>query len=141
MLAAGCGEDPNAEAARSLLQRVRADGYRSWARAPDYEVRRKSHSPHSDFVDIYLNDRIAEQLASGEPSDTWRVGSIIAKDGFSGSGLELIALMEKRDDGWYWAEYDTEGNASYAGHPPECTNCHRSGDDYVRAFSLPASSD
>jgi hypothetical protein len=134
---AGCGDNQDDAGARSLLERVRADGYRSWDRAPGYEARRASHSPHSDLVEIYVNDRIAEVLALGEPRDTWPEGSIIVKDGFAGSDLKLVAVMEKRTDGWYWAEYDADGDPSYSGHPDVCTDCHRSGSDYVRAFSLP----
>ena len=58
--------------------------------------------------------------------------------GFDGSDLELVAVMEKRDDGWFYAEFDGEGEADYSGKPAVCTDCHESGDDYVRAFSLPA---
>ncbi len=38
---------------------------------------------------------------------------------------------------WFFAEYDAEGDASYSGSPDLCTQCHRSGDDFVRAFALP----
>jgi hypothetical protein len=117
---------------------VRAENYRSWDRAPGYETRRESRAPHSDAVDIYVNDRIAEVLALEEPRDTWPEGSLIVKDGFAGSDLEIIAVMEKRTDGWYWAEYDSDGDPGYSGHPELCTDCHRSGSDYVRAFGLPA---
>jgi hypothetical protein len=137
-LLAGCGDNQDDAGARSLLERVRADGYRAWDRAPGYEARRASHSPHAELVDIYVNDRIAEVLALGEPRDSWPEGAIIVKDGFSGSDLKLVAAMEKRRDGWYWAEYDADGDPSYSGHPDVCIDCHRSGSDYVRAFSLPA---
>ena len=135
LLATACGD--NQEDARALLARVRADGYRSWDRAPGYEVRRESSAPHSDAVDIYVNDRVAELLTLAEPAELWPEGSILVKDGFSGSSLELIAIMEKRRDGWYWAEYDGAGDPDYSGHPEICTDCHRRGSDYVRAFELP----
>jgi hypothetical protein len=143
VFAIGCGDNQEAAenqdeaGARSLLARVQAEGYRTWDRAPGYETRRPSRSAHSAFVDIYVNDRVAEVLALAEPRDSWPQGSIIVKDGFAGSELALIAVMEKRADGWYWAEYDSNGNADYSGQPEVCTGCHRSGSDYVRAFSLP----
>jgi len=137
LLVAACGDNQDEEGALALLDRVKADNYRSWERAPGYETRRASHSPHSDQVDIYVNDQIAEVLALGDPQTAWPEGSVIVKDGFSGSDLELIAVMEKRADGWYWAEYDADGDPSYSGHPELCTDCHRSGSDYVRAFALP----
>ena len=136
LFAAGCGDDQDEEA-RALLARVRAEGYRSWDRAPGYEERRESSAPHGGAVDIYVNDRVAEVLALEAAAAEWPEGSVIVKDGFSGSSLELIAVMEKRSDGWYWAEYDAAGDPDYAGRPAICTDCHRRGSDYVRAFALP----
>ncbi len=138
VLAVGCGDNQDEEGARSLLERVQSEGYRTWDRAPGYETRRASRSAHSSFVDIYVNDRVAEVLALGEPRDAWPQGSIIVKDGFAESDLTLVAVMEKRVDGWFWAEYDSEGNPDYSGRPEVCLDCHRRGSDYVRAFSLPA---
>lgn len=135
LLVAACGD--NQEDARALLARVRADGYRTWDRAPGYEARRESDAPHSDAVDIYLNDRVAEVLALAKPQKAWPEGSVIVKDGFSGSSLALIAIIEKRGDGWYWAEYDAAGDPDYSGHPQLCIDCHQRGSDYVRAFALP----
>lgn len=134
---AACGDNQDDGGARALLAKVRADPYTSWDRAPGYESRRASSAPHADAVDIYVNDRVAEVLALGTPSQRWPVGSIVAKDGFDGSDLELIALMEKRADGWFWAEYDSDGDPLYSGRPEVCLDCHASGSDYVRAFRLP----
>jgi len=136
-LALGCGDNQDDPGARDLLARVKADRYRSWDRAPGYEKRRDSNAPHSNAVDIYVNDIVAEVLALSAHDGAWPVGSIIAKDGFDGGDLEITALMEKREDGWFWAEYDDEGNPDYSGHPDICINCHQSGSDFVRAFRLP----
>jgi hypothetical protein len=134
-LGVACGGDNQDDGgARELLARVRGDGYRTWERAPGFESRKKSNAPHGDAVDIYVND----VLARGEPIDAWPLGSVVAKDGWDGSELQLIALMEKRTEGWYWAEYDSDGDPSYSGHPELCIDCHRAGSDYVRAFPLPA---
>jgi hypothetical protein len=99
--------------------------------------RRASGAPHSDDVDIYVNDIVAEVLAIAEPTERWPEGSIIVKDGFDGGDLEIIAVMEKRSDGWFWAEYDSEGEPDYSGRPDICIDCHASGSDGVRAFRLP----
>jgi hypothetical protein len=133
----GCGDNQDEAGARDLLQKIEADRYRTWERAPGYATRRASNAPHSEAVDIYVNDVVSEVLALGEPLAAWPVGSIIAKDGFDGSELELIAVMEKRADGWFWAEYDSDRNPDYSGRPDVCIDCHESGSDYVRAFRLP----
>jgi hypothetical protein len=132
-----CGDNQDDKGARDLLARVRADQYRTWDRAPGFEQRKSSNAPHSDAVDIYVNDVVAEVLALREHDGTWPEGALIVKDGFAGSELELIAIMEKRGDGWYWAEYDSDGDPDYSGHPDICLDCHKSGSDFVRAFRLP----
>lgn len=45
--------------------------------------------------------------------------------------------MEKRASGWYWAEYDSDGDPDHSGRPEICLDCHRSGSDFVRACRLP----
>lgn len=137
MLAGACGDNQDDAGARRLLDEVRADDYRSWSRAPGYEVRRSSTAPHSDDVDIYVNPVIELALFDGAASEEWPLGSIVVKDGFAGGDLELIAIMEKRQDGWYWAEYDNDGDPDYSGKPDVCIDCHARGSDFVRAFPLP----
>jgi len=139
-LVAGCGDNQDDAGARELLKRVRADDYRAWQRAPGYETRRSSNAPHGGAVEIFVNDVVAELLTLEEPVASWPVGSVIAKDGYSGAQLELTALMEKRSDGWYWAEYDAEGTAMFSGHPPTCLDCHgtRASQDYTQILDLPA---
>lgn len=56
------------------------------------------------------------------------------KDGWDDGDLELIAIMEKRRDGWFWADMSM---TSRSGKPSVCVDCHKSGADGVRAFSLP----
>ena len=134
---AGCGDNQDDAGARRLLARVRADDYRSWERAPGWPTRRATSAPHGERVDIYVNDIISEALVVAEPLTRWPKDSIVVKDGWDGSELEIIAIMEKRDDGWYWAEFDSDGDPDYSGHPDTCIDCHRDGSDYVRAFRLP----
>jgi len=136
-LLSGCGDNQDDAGARKLLGDVQDDGYRSWDRAPGWPARQKSRGPHGDEVDIYVNDVIASALSAGQPLEGWPTGSRIAKDGWNGSELAHVALMEKRDDGWFWAEFDGDGNPTYSGHPEECTRCHGSGSDYVLSFKLP----
>jgi hypothetical protein len=65
LLLAGCGDNQDDAGARALLEKIRADRYTTWDRAPGYEARRPSSVPHSEAVDIYVNDRVAEVLALG----------------------------------------------------------------------------
>lgn len=134
---AGCGDDQDPDGARELWDRIHDEGYQSWARAPGYATRQPSNAPHGDAVDIYVNPVIEAALTSGEKISSWPVGSLIVKDGFSGGDPELVAAMEKRDSGWFWAEWDPDGESSYSGNPDTCTDCHQSGSDMVRAFGFP----
>jgi len=136
----GCGaadKNTDPEGAASLLRKVKDQSYRTWQRAPGYESRRKAGSPHSDEVDIYVNGTVADVLAKKLPSGTWPVGSIVVKDGFKGGAYDLTAIMEKRSDGWYWAEYGGDGTVQFSGQPSVCTGCHESGADSIRAFGFP----
>jgi hypothetical protein len=134
---AACRENDEPGSAEELLADMKAADYTSWARAPGYPERTPSSAPHSDEVEIFVNDVVEAALADGV-SGEWPVGSIIAKDGYTEDGeLALTALMEKREDGWFWAEYDGEGTALYSGAPTICTDCHEPGADYVRAFGFP----
>lgn len=133
----GCGDDQDPEGARLLWQSIQEQEYRTWSRPSGYESRVPAQSPHSDHVDVYINDVVEEALGARRLEE-WPVGSRIVKDGFDDDGdLEIVAVMEKREDGWYWAEYDDEGDSFYSGHPSTCLNCHSTGSDYVFTARLP----
>lgn len=136
MTVIACGDDQSPDDAKALLTKIRAENYRGWTRAPGYESRRSTRSPHSGEVEIYVNSVVATAISTGKPLSTWPEGSIIVKDGWDGADLELIAVMEKRADGWFWAEY-FDDESKYSGKPSLCTDCHASGADFVRAFPLP----
>ena len=133
---AACGDDQSPDEASALYERINSENYRQWSRAPGYETRKPAASPHSDNVDIYVNDVIQKAIDDNKAIDAWPEGSIIVKDGFSGDDLELVAVMEKRADGWFWAEY-FDGDSKFSGKPDTCIDCHKSGQDLVRAFPLP----
>jgi len=136
LLLAACGDDQDPAGAAELWNRIHSENYRGWTRAPGFEQRRSSNAAHGDAVDIYVNKIVTDTLAGG-PLSAWPKGSLIVKDGFDDGDFELVAAMEKRDDGWFWAEWDNEGDAMYSGRPSTCTDCHASGSDSVRAFALP----
>jgi hypothetical protein len=136
VFAFGCGDDQDPTGASELWNRIHAQDYRSWARAPGYETRRASNAAHGDAVDIYVDNTVS--IALGVPGiAVWPMGSLIVKDGFKNGDFDLVAAMEKRGDGWYWVEWDADGDVSYSGHPSRCIDCHAGGADSVRAFPLP----
>jgi len=137
MCLAACGDNQDPRGAGQLWADIHADGYRSWKHAPGYEARRQSNAPHGDSVVIYVNNVVANALASKTPVHAWPDGSVIVKDGLDGGDLDLVAAMRKRNGAWFWAEYDDEGDPSYSGVPKLCTSCHVAGSDFVRAFPLP----
>lgn len=132
-----CRQNDAPDEASALLTTLEAEPYREWARAPGYASRTPSDAPHSDEVEIFVNDVVVEALGQSG-LEAWPVGAQIVKEGYDADGaLDLIAVMEKRDDGWFFAEYDADGEPLYSGAPTICTDCHASGGDYVRAFALP----
>jgi hypothetical protein len=130
--------------AGDIRDEIEEDDYRNtYARAPGWESGRlpSDGGPHGAFVDIYVNDVMQEAIEANEPIDRWPEGSIIVKDGWSaqeGGDYEFLSFMERRSDGWFWAEYNDRGRLVSAGlDDSTCTGCHESGDDSVRAFALP----
>jgi hypothetical protein len=140
---AGCGQDDDPEGARVLWQKINTGpGFRSWERAPGYPTRKPSFTAHASAVEIFVSPELASTLQRPKDSAVaeWPVGSIIVKEGFSGDSRKLVAVMEKRADGWFWAEYDDGGDSKYSGKPSVCVDCHdnRKGySDWVYAFELP----
>jgi Cytochrome P460 len=133
---AGCGGNDDPDGARVLWDRFHPE-YHSYERAPGYPGKVASSSPHGDQVEIYVNSIVSSALAAHQPLSAWPQGSLIVKDGFKGGSFHVVAVMEKRPTGWYWAEYEPDGTVNYSSQPSVCTDCHASGSDYVRAFALP----
>jgi hypothetical protein len=138
-----CGQDDDPEGARVLWEKINAGtGFRSWERAPGYPTRKPSFTAHASAVEIFVNGDVTSALSTPRPAalTEWPIGSVIVKEGFGGDSRKLVAAMEKRADGWFWAEYDDSGASKYSGKPSVCTDCHdnRKGySDWVYAFELP----
>lgn len=143
LLGAGCGQDDDPEGARVLWEKINAGpGFQTWDRAPGYPTRKPSFTLHASAVEIFVSPEVKSTLTTpvAQVATTWPVGSIIVKEGYSGSSRKLVAAMEKRADGWFWAEYDDGGKAKYSGQPTICLDCHdnrRSFSDWVYSFELP----
>jgi len=133
----GCRDDQAPDEAAGLWSRIHDAQYRSWARAPGYATRKPTNAPHSDAVEIFVNDVVGKALA-GPAITAWPDGSIIVKDGFDSDGsLDIVAAMEKRGADWFWVEWSAEGESLYSGKPNICTDCHAPGADEVLAFGFP----
>ena len=142
--ASACGQDDDPEGARVLWDKINgAPGFQAWRRAPDYPTRKPSFTAHASAVEIFVSPEVDATLSPktpARPATTWPVGSIIVKEGYSGNSRKLVAAMEKRADGWFWAEYDDGGKPKYSGHPTICIDCHdkrRAYSDWVYSLELP----
>jgi hypothetical protein len=135
-----CGDDQQPEEGRALYDRIMSESYQDFQTAPGYDMPKASNAPHSDNTQIFVNDLVAQALEAGEPITEWPVGSLIVKDGYSGGELDIIAAMDKREDGWFWAEWLDAGSpdTDYSGKPDICIDCHEPGDDFVLGFDFPS---
>lgn len=141
-----CRQNDDPEAAKALYAKVNAGaGFRSapWRRAPDFPRRTPSFTAHSREVEIWVNETMGKALDGPEPVSQWPEGSIVVKEGFSGGDRKIVAIMEKRADGWHWIETDGEGEPLWSatnGKPDICVDCH--GDrarysDWVYSIEFP----
>jgi hypothetical protein len=131
-----CGDNQDPMGADALWDKIHEEGYTAFARAPGYATPKPAEGPHGDEVVVYVNDTLNTAL-EGSASKEWPIGSLIIKDALAGGEVSEVSAMEKRSDGWYWAEWSLDGAAKYSGKPGLCTGCHESGSDFVRAFALP----
>lgn len=138
LLAVACScsnQDP--DSAEALWDEFQAADYHSWSRPPGYAGRTASSTVHGDEVEIFVNDVIADALMAGTPLSAWPTGSRIVKDGFQKGSPHIVVAMDKRSDGWFFAEYELDGEVLYSGDPHACTRCHGDANDGVLAFQLP----
>lgn len=135
VLMSSCGDDQDAEGAAALWQRLQSGNYRaSFVRPVGYERRRPSATAHGDEVEIFVNVVAADTLKRTPAPTAMPPGAVIVKDIYKNGQLKLVAAMEKRFDGWFWAEWDTAGDSLYSGRPGLCIDCHRRGEDFIRAL-------
>ncbi len=141
VIVAACAGDnaQEPEEAKALWSRIHAEDYRSFARAPGYEMRQPSNTSHSAFSEIFINDVFV--LALGDVGiEKWPDGALIVKDGYDSDGNHsLIAAMEKRAGEWFYVEWVDPKNpdAKFSGQPSVCVDCHNRGSDGIQAFELP----
>lgn len=117
--------------------------FTTWARPGNREERQPVVAPHGGFVDIYINDVVAADLAMVLPNglSRWSEGATIALAGYDameGGTPVQVALMYKRHGVWRWEQYDGDSDEPrFSGRPDVCVGCHSAGEDFVRSFKLP----
>ena len=132
IVASACRDNQDPEGAEELWARVATSNYRSWPRPRQYPKREPSFTLHGGSVEIFLNPTLAAARDLGKPITQFPTGSMIVKDGYAGNGnsLSIVAVMEKRADGWYFAEYSGSGETLFSGKPKICIDCHDARKDY-----------
>jgi hypothetical protein len=130
-------EEPVDEAGgHALWTRIQSMSYGSWAPAPGWDEPRPTVGAHGRSAVIFMNPLTAAAL-SGPALEAWPEGTLVVKDSYDGTRLELVAAMEKQAGRWYYAEWSSTGNVLYAGQPSVCTGCHVADNDRLRAVKLP----
>lgn len=61
-------------------------------------------------------------IDSGET--VWPDGATLVKEGYNGAELVIVAVMEKRGEDWFFAEYTGDGEVLFSGQPEVCVDCH-----------------
>ncbi len=130
---AGCRESTDPEEARDLRDRLGLT-YRDWPRVPGFEERVASRTAHGNEVDVYWNE-VSARSAAARPFEAMAPGSILVKEAYADGELLNVAVMEKRFDGWFWAEWNPEGSVLFSGRPGICIDCHRRGEDFLRTIT------
>jgi hypothetical protein len=112
---------------------------RGYQDLPSESAVHESRGPH-DLVRTFLSPGLAASLADGDGLHPRGVGAV--KELYDGDTLRGWAVSVKiaedsaGGDGWYWYEvFDTSADAAPATDGTGagiCTNCHGSGEDYVR---------
>lgn len=134
--ACGGGNNEDEPGAKALLANVQAQSYRSWQRAPGWETRQPTVSVHGQTADIFVNEVLSSALST-QGLGAWPVGAVLVKDAYRGGDLSLIAIMEKRDSGWFFAEFSANEEVKYSGQPDVCLGCHQAATDSVLSVGLP----
>src|SRR5688572_15727375 len=90
IMALGCGEEVDGAGARALWEKIQAEGYSDWQRAPGYDEPQPTLRAHGQTAIVYLNEAMADAVA-GPTIDSWPEGALLVKDSFDGGEAKLVA--------------------------------------------------
>jgi hypothetical protein len=93
-------------------------------------------SAHGQTAFIFLNATMTEARL-GSDRAAWPEGAMLIKDSYRGDTLAFVAVLEKRSTGWYFAEWNGDGDLKFAGSPSVCRSCHDQAHDSVFSVALP----
>lgn len=129
-------QEPVEPAGTGLLGELQEAGYQDWRPAPGYEELQPAEGPHGDEVQTLLNPTAEQALAEG--GSEWPVGTVIAKDIYRDGALIQIAAMKRVEEGWYWGEWNADGepviDEGLKAEP--CESCHADGTDGTLGVTL-----
>lgn len=108
----------------------------------------KGGSPHGNFKLKFNSVAISSLGADGKLpiGGSFKEGSLIVKEVYSGTELTLIVAMKKDSkskfsaNNWVWAEYEPNGDVYYnvSKKGKACISCHSTSTnrDFTRSFDL-----
>lgn len=118
--------EAEADAEARALRQSLVDEYAEWPRMPGFEYTRASMGPHGLEVDIFING-ILDEAARGDAAPPWPVGSQAVKMSYVDDTPWVLSMMEKRADGWFFAQFTADGRLIEAGSTASdamCLECH-----------------
>lgn len=144
MVLSSCGWDNQApEEAALLWQQLQRADYRSWQPVKGFATPQLAQQPYDNPFDarplkvtIYMNQVAQQAASSGKSQRTWPTGSVFVKDGFQGEDHRAVVVMEKRKDGWFYAQWEPDGTATHSGAPDGCVSCHTKASDSDYTFTI-----
>ena len=143
---AGCGDTSETAAtdanAMRLLAEAREQNYtqneQMWVRAPYFDSRRGSMSPHGSTVEIWVKLNTLAAFEANPEAPDWPVGTTAIKHGYDENenmtGRFLITRMET---GWFFAAMTPDDRIMDSGQPDLCLTCHGGKYSWFRFVDFP----
>lgn len=142
-----CKKDTaDTDADKALYSEISAGGYTYYQSGT--LLSGVSPSPHGSFMLRFNATALAALDSTGElpAGGIFPSGSVIVKEIFDGSNINLYAVMKKdpsngnAGSGWVWAEFNTDGSAAFSTGKKGngCISCHSGSPnrDLTRTFDV-----